>query len=84
MCGRCLDKGILGGEGESDEVQIWSALATFDDDAKPSFFKNKEDAIVYIMNELKKILEDEDSYDHDGDLRTPVLNFGLRAQKLRN
>ena len=82
MCFRCLDKGNL--EGEGDEVQIWSALATFDDDAKPLFFKNKENAIAYIMNELKHIFEDENSYDHDGDLRTPDLNFGLRAQKLRN
>jgi len=82
MCFRCLDEGNIGGEGE--DVQIWSVLATFDDDAKPLFFKNKENAIAYIMNELKHIFEDENSYDHDGDLRTPDLNFGLRAQKLRN
>ena len=82
MCFRCLDEGNIGREG--DEVQIWSALATFDDDEKPLFFKNKENAIVYIMDELKKIFEDENSYDHDGDLRTSDLNFGLRAQKLIN
>jgi len=82
MCFRCLDEGNIGGEGE--DVQIWSVLATFDDDAKPLFFKNKENAIVYILNELKKIFEDENSYDHEGDLRTPDLNLGIRAQKLRN
>ena len=82
MCFRCLDKGNLGGEG--DEVQIWSAKASFDDDEKSLCFKNKENAIAYMLNELKKIFEDENSYDHDGDLRIPCLNLIFRTQKLRN
>jgi hypothetical protein len=81
MCIRCIN--TKDREGEGDEVQIWSALATFDDVAKLLFFKNKENATAYILNELKNIFEDKNSYDHDGNPRTADLNVGLRAQKIR-
>ena len=69
-CSDCIEKEDDEKKKEEDEakVNIWRAYITYDDDAKPLFFKNKENAIVDKMDELKKIFEDENSYDHDGDL----------------
>jgi len=62
--------------------QIWSVFLTFDEDDTPVYFKNKIDAINYIISTLKDILEDRDSYDDDGNFKTPELNFGFLSHPL--
>ena len=67
-------------ESEKQTETIWRAACDFDD-AEDVYFKNKEDGKKYILDRMKVMLDNEQSYDSYGDLCFPY-EFALQQVQL--
>ena len=86
-CDKCADNADDESEEESEEESeaeteiIWRARCAYDSDGDDVYFKDKEDGKKYILDRMKVMLDDEQSYDKDGDLCFPY-EFALQHYAL--
>ena len=82
-CPDCVKK-----DEDEAKVNIWRACITYDDDENfedgrnVSYFKNKEDALDFLVIKFRDLLNNSDSYDDDGDLVASRFGMGCRKYKL--
>ena len=89
-CLDCIEKEDDEKKKEEDEakVNIWRACITYDDDENfedgrnVSYFKNKEDALDFLVVKFRDLLNNSDSYDEDGDLDASRISMGCRKYTL--
>ena len=72
---------LVDGAEKVEKQKIWKVTVCFDedDDYEDAYFTDKSDAKKYFHDRVKELLDDENSYDEDGNVDAGRWVFSLRS-----